>query len=408
MSRARSVYPPFPVPLPSLALVLAGLLLAASACTRFAPLEADKIDRISLRLGGGGAAVCVNDPRSHVVVDLIQSDGTRLETWNGQGSRDGKVSLGDLAISADGVAVDQLGRIRFPHDRLGGLDRRVTVRARLRDRPIEDSIVLTPRFDCGGVADYSGAPGATGGDGAGGSSGEAGPDLRVALARIDTRLNGRLLVVRVTRPGAPPEYHMVATRGPTGRFAVAAAGGPGGHGGQGERGAYGIAGNNGSNGFAGAQCADGTDAVDGGDGQPGGAGGQGGDGGDGGSGGLLVIEYAPGSAVLVDQLAFRVDGGAAGVGGPGGEGGRGGSGGRGGQGGQPGRAQDGSGNPCKTRRGQDGTNGVQGPPGATGSDGSDGRPGTKGAVQARAVDASQLWARELSEGAAIVIDPLEH
>jgi hypothetical protein len=383
-------------------------LLAASACTRFAPLEADKIKSISLRLGGGGDAVCVNDPRSHVVVDLIQSDGTRLETWNGQGSRDGKVSLADLAISSDGVAVDQLGRIRFPHDRLAGLDRRVTVRARLRDRPIEDAIVLTPRFDCGGVADYSGAPGATGRDGAGGSSGEAGPDLRVALARIDTRLNGRLLVVRVTRPGAPPEYHMVGTRGPTARFTVSAAGGPGGGGGQGERGAYGIAGNNGSNGFAGDRCENGSDGVDGSDGQPGGAGGDGGDGGDGGGGGSLVIEYAPGSAVLVDQLAFRVDGGAAGAGGPGGEGGEGGRGGRGGQGGSAGRQTDASGSACKTSRGRDGRDGVQGPPGATGSDGSDGRPGAKGAVQARAVDATELWARELSEGAAIVIDPLEH
>ena len=391
-------------------LLLGALALAAGACARFARVESEQVDRLALRLGGGGDAICVNDPRAHIVVDLVYRDGKRVETWNGEGSRNDKVRLTDLAVSSDGnaVAIDEVGRIRFPRDRLSALDQRVTIRARLRERPIEGTLTLTPRFDCGGLADYSGAVGAAGGTGGGGGPGQAGPALRISLARIDTRLNGRLLLVRVTHANAAPEYYMVSTRGPAARFAVAAVGGDGGDGGQGERGADGSAGSDGQDGWNGDRCKHGRNGRDARNGHNGGNGGEGGDGGDGGNGGEIVVEYAPGSAVLARQLAFRVGGGAAGAGGRGGDGGDGGAGGKGGEGGRAGSNKSAEGQPCLTAAGVRGRDGLDGTSGSTGSSGSDGRPGARGSVHARAVDTAALWDAEMTAGAAIVLDPLEH
>ena len=373
-------------------------LAASTACATYAKLEPEKVTAISLRLGGGGDTFCANDPRAHIVAAITYESGAVVETWNGEGSKGGKLRLGDLAITSRPASIDELGRIALPRGDLRVLDQRVAIHARLRDRPIAADLTVTPRHDCGGLADHAGEPGGAGGDG------RAGPSIAVALAPIDTQLNGRVLLVRVTRAGGALDYYMVDTRGPVARFEVSAAGGAGGEGEWGTSGADGAKGADGADGLDGGECQDGGHGWDGEDGEAGGEGSDGGDGGDGGQGGTIVIEYAPGHSRLVDRVGFRVSGGAAGEGGEGGAGGSGGSGGEGGDGGNAGASRDRTGRKCSTENGQDGRGGASGPSGGQGDDGDDGRPGADGWVHARPVDASALWAREIAAGAAIAIE----
>lgn len=79
----------------------------AGACARFAELEPDKVSSLSLRLaaggGGGDDTVCANDPRATVIAVLVHRDGKRVESWTGEGSRRGRLRLGDLAVEAEPV-----------------------------------------------------------------------------------------------------------------------------------------------------------------------------------------------------------------------------------------------------------------------------------------------------------------
>ncbi len=388
------------------ALLLPALLLAASACVSFAKLEPEKATGMSLRLGGvGGTTVCVNDRDAHIVASIGYVDGKRRETWNGQGSRRGKLRFDGIDIAARPAALDQVGHILFPPP-LDWLDQRLTISATLRGRPIRAAITLTPRFDCGGVALHGGAPGLDGDTGDNGGNGATGPSIHVALARIDTRLNGRLLLVRVTGGGAAaPAYYLVDTRGTAARFAVSAAGGTGGAGGEGSSGSSGADGTDGYDGADGGTCQDGGNGGNGGNGEDGGDGEDGADGGNGGDGGTIIVEYAPGEADLVGKLDYHVHGGAGGAAGAGGSGGSGGSGGDGGKGGAGGQEEkDSSGEHCSTSSGSDGARGSDGSSGSSGDDGDEGRPGVSGSFQARPVAQSTLWAAEIAAGLPIVIE----
>jgi hypothetical protein len=378
-------------------------LLLATACTSFVKLEPEEVVSLSLHLGGGGDSVCVNDPDANVVAEVVYRDGKRLESWNGHGSRSGKLRLHDLAIESRGVAVDDVGRLRYRRDALTGFDRPSTITARLPARELRAELTVKPRFDCGGVADYHGKGGATGSSSGRGDDGESGPALEIGLARLDTERSGRILVVRVTPRGAAPDYYLVDTRGPIEPFAISAGGGNGGAGGDGTDGWSGADGMDGVDGSSGGRCVDGSDGTDGMDGQPGGDGDDGGDGGDGGAGGAITVEYAPGDADLVDRLRYLVHGGTAGAAGRGGSGGAGGAGGRGGRGGTAGESQDERGRFCQTSSGDSGHDGRSGTSGSSGASGRTGLPGAAGSITARPTAAEDLWKNELAAGVPIVL-----
>ncbi|HTE55846.1 MAG TPA: hypothetical protein VK698_33555, partial [Kofleriaceae bacterium] len=388
-----------------LALALAVVSLTGAACARYATLEPARVASLGLRLGDPGGTVCVNDGRARVVAEVVYRDGKRVETWNGEGSRRGKLRLHDLTILADPVGIDEVGRMAFPPDPKRWLDRPLIIQARVPDRPIAIGLTVTPRYDCGGVGDYSGAVGRAGGTGEDGGPGAPGPSVRVALAWIDTVLNGRLLLVRVTRGDEPPRYHLVDTRAAAARFEVSAAGGAGGAGGAGSSGWGGSDGTDGSSGFDGGTCQDGSSGGAGGNGSDGQNGDDGADGGDGGDGGTIVVEAAPGDADLVRLIGYRTGGGPAGAAGGGGSGGSGGDGGDGGSGGRAGSTTDEDGDSCHTSDGTDGTDGTDGSDGWPGHDGRPGRPGPNGTVLFHPLDPSSAWTREIAAGMRIVTGP---
>ena len=155
---------------------------------------------LSIRVGDGRGTVCVNDDRARVVAHVHYADGRRIETWDGEGSRRGKLRLHDVAIASGPVGLDRVGRMAFPADPTRWIDQRLTFGARVPERAIAANVTVTPRYDCGGLADHRGAPGPVGSAGEDGTPGAQGPSLRVALAWIDTDLHGGLMLVRVTRP----------------------------------------------------------------------------------------------------------------------------------------------------------------------------------------------------------------
>jgi hypothetical protein len=381
-------------------------LLSLSACARYADLEPAKVAGLSIRVGDGRGTVCVNDDRARVVAHVYYADGRRIETWDGEGSRHGKLRLHDLAIASGPVGLDGVGRIAFPADPTRWIDQRLTFGARVPERAIAAKVTVTPRYDCGGLADRRGAPGSVGSAGEDGTPGAQGPSLRVALAWIDTDLHGRLMLVRVTRPGDHPVYHLVDPREDGGRFTISAAGGRGGAGGDGPSGASGTDGFDGSDGVSGGTCGDGTSGSSGGNGGAGGNGGDGGDGGDGGAGGTIVVETAPSDAGLMRLVAYDVRGGEAGRAGAPGAGGSGGSGGSGGAGGSAGSTTDSDGASCSTSSGSSGSDGSDGSDGWPGAAGRPGRAGPDGELGFRAtLDPRSAWAREIAAGMRIALEP---
>lgn len=374
---------------------------ALAGCAPYARLEPRKVAALDLGLVGGGDTVCVNDPGARVVARAVYRNGALIESWTGHGSRHGRYRLHELAIAAGPVGVGEHGELRFPSP-LTWLDRPIDILASVPARPIAASLSLAPRYDCGGLADFAAARGAGADSGDDGGEGADGPALQVAIAQVDTELNGRLLLVRVTGGGGT-EYHLVDARGPAVPFAISAAGGAGGGGGAGSSGSSGSDGSDGRDGSAGGSCEDGSDGTSGSDGSDGSDGSNGGDGGRGGRGGTIAIEYAAGDEELVDELSYVVRGGPGGAAGAGGSGGSGGSGGDGGSGGAAGSSLDTNGKSCSTSAGSNGSDGTRGYDGSDGSDGSQGRPGPDGTITARQVDGAQLWRAEIAAGIKVVI-----
>jgi hypothetical protein len=256
---------------------------------------------------------------------------------------------------------------------------------------------VTPRFDCAGTARFRGLDGDPGASGRESTPGWPGPHLDIALAYVDTTLNGRLVLVRVIDPDyGRREYYLVDPRTPK-RFHVVASGGDGGDGVNGADGTDGRGGARGADGPTGAMCQDGAPGQDGSPGQDGGDGESGGRGGDGGNGAIVTVSVPADAPELADALAITVDGGAGGAGGAGGHGGHGGRGGTGGSGGSAGPTSDPT-RACTTGRGPDGRDGPPGRDGAPGAAGAPGRAGAPGTITRRTAAVDALFAAELARG----------
>jgi hypothetical protein len=299
--------------------------------------------------------------------------------------------------------------LQLPRDPLPWFDEPIRVGARVvARRELAGETTLRPRFDCGGTVDLRGAGGARGGEAEHGGPGEPGPEVHVALAYVDTRHSGRLVLVRVQRGREQPEFHIVDPRHPEAPFVIDARGGAGGRGGQGVTGVGGSAGVDGSNGTDGVDCADGTSGQAGTDGHPGGPGGPGGNGGPGGRGGRVIVHYDARFPELPARIQVRVEGGEAGDAGPGGTGGRGGRGGRGGKAGKGGASavtstgSSGGAAACNGSDGSNGTDGANGLDGRPGPAGEPGLPGPPGESHEAPADVTELFADEIKRGIPIV------
>ena len=177
---------------------LAMVLVIGSGCgSRMVKLDAKKVRSVRVVLADRGDTYCHADLLPEVVAVVEYTDGRVLETWS-PANPAGKLHAHDLEWTADVGTVEDNGVMTMPLDLLAWHDRVFAVRARVPTRPeLSGEVRVTPRFDCKVVADVSGLDGYAGGSGADGSAGGAGPRVEVALAYVNTKLNGRLVLVRV-------------------------------------------------------------------------------------------------------------------------------------------------------------------------------------------------------------------
>lgn len=372
--------------------------LLAGCGSRMVKLDPKKVSSMKLALVGGGEGVCPHaDEWPEVFATIAYSDGKLLETQT-PNHQAGTVMTKDLAWKVEVGTFDDHGVWVLPWDLFPWFDRAVAVRASIPSRPdMTASLRVTPRFDCGAVAKFRGLDGDAGEHGADGTPGWRGPRLDVALAYVDTTLNGRLVLVRVIdHDYGRREYYLVDPHSPK-RFQIVANGGDGGAGANGSDGTDGRSGVRGADGPTGAMCQDGAPGQSGSPGYDGTDGGNGGRGGDGGPGGIVTVSYPASSPELASAVAITVDGGSGAAGGPGGHGGHGGQGGRGGSGGSAGPTSDPT-RACTTHAGPDGRDGSSGRDGAHGATGTPGGAGANGTITLRPSTLDALFTTELARG----------
>jgi hypothetical protein len=347
------------------------LVLVVGCGPKFVKLDAARAHKLDVALVGGGNAVCRRAPELRALVTY--RDNKFAQTRSRIDPR-GTLRPAELRWVSDVGAVDASAQLQLPALQAWH-DRPLSITVSVPGRPdVADRIVLTPAFDCDGEASHDGLHG-----------GGGGAYVEVALAYVDTTLNGRLVLARVIADGGAPEYHLIDRQGPAAaRFVVSARGGAGHDGDSGSSGSSGSDGTRGSDGSSGGTCQNGSDGTDGSDGGDGGDGGDGSDGGDGGAGGSVVITYPEEFPELAGAIEVDVSGGAGGRGGWGGSGGSGGSGGKGGTGGSPGTTVRSDGTSCLTLSGSDGRAGRDGRAGSSGRSGADGSDGPSGSVMQRA------------------------
>lgn len=364
-------------------------------------LDAKRVRSVRVALVGGGETVCPTGAVPEMVAIVTYDDGQRLETrtpTNGGG----KLRPRALEWTAEVGTVDESGVLQLPRDLLAWHDRAFAVRARVPKRPeMAAELRVTPRFDCGGVADVSGLDGYAGSSGGNGEAGGPGPRVEVALAYVETALSGRLALVRVSdRDLGRWEYFLVDPRAGQ-RLVISGDGGDGGGGADGSHGSAGASGTRGTDGASGGLCQDGQDGAPGSDGQDGTDGAPGGHGGDGGNGGSVTVLYPAAFPELAQVVDISVKGGAGGGGGQGGAGGAGGAGGLGGAGGSAGSTAD-PGRACATQAGRNGREGTKGRDGRDGLAGQAGRPGSRGEISQRPSHVEEMFGFELGRGWSIV------
>jgi hypothetical protein len=381
-------------------------LLAGCGGSSYVKLDVKKVQSVRLALAEGTDTICPTMGDLPEVVALVTyKDGKRLETRT-PSNRDGKLRVREFEWTAEVGDVDENGVLLLPRDLLSWHDKAFSVEARIPARPdVKAGLQLTPRFDCAGSVSYRAINTPSSPPGKEGKPGAPALHLEVALAYVDTKLNGRLILVRVRdRELGRLGYYLLNPRSPE-RLTIVADGSNGGDGGPGRSGNDGAAGMPGNDGLPGGVCQNGLDGTPGGDGADGTEGTDGFRGGDGGNGPIVTLSYPAAFPELAQVLTFSVKGGAGGSGGRGGPGGRGGAGGAGGKGGSPGQASDPNADPsqaCVTTRGNDGPTGNRGRDGASGLDAPAGRDGLPGTITARPGSAQEIFAFELARGWAIV------
>jgi len=388
------------------ALAIAVLFAAGSAGLgrpKPAKLEVEKVTAIDLIQVGGGSSFCPNGNAVQFKVVATLEGGNKLSTPSRGESIEGKLEFGAFEWGVDIGVVNAAGLLQLPGDPFAVVDRTVKVTARVAGKPeIASELELTPRFDCGGVAAFSGAPGesgrdgeagrmgrngqsgnsstnatdgedgSNGQDGSDGRDGGPGPNVEVSLGLVETKMHGQLVLVRVTPLGAsaPAAYWVIDPEGEP--FLVAATGGSGGSGGRG--------GSGGNGGFGGSNNI--QDAGDGGHGGDGGDGGRGANGADGGDGGTIVVRFDKKHPELRGIVRYSTAGGAGGSSGGGGYAGTAGPG----------------GSSASGTRGNAGRTGVGGSGGQSGGrDGRDGPP-----AKFKADKANQMFAGEIANGVSVI------
>ncbi len=360
----------------------------------YAKLKVDEIQTVAVTIDEPEQRFCAYWPVAMRAV-VTYKDGGQARSSTPAESQRGMLRATEFAWSTSQGTVTPQAVLALAGDPLAWFDEPIEVKAEVVARPeMVGEAVVQPRFDCGGHVDLRGAPGARGGEAEAGGNGAPGPVVEVALAYVDTKRSGRLVLVRVTRDGGAPEHFLIGAQQGLAPFVLDVRGGDGGRGGQGVAGLDGLPGIAGVDGPNDRACADGGRGTDGTDGEPGGPGAPGFDGGDGGNGGRVTLRFDARFPELANLVEVNVLGGAAG------EAGKGGDGGRGGAAGAAGKA----GVVCANEGpvgGVAGTQGMDGNPGPAGAPGFEGAPGS---VERTPGDVAALFADEVARGLPVVID----
>jgi hypothetical protein len=377
--------------MPAREYVLGFLLAVVIGCTpKFVKLDPARVRRVDVSLVGGGRLVCPQAGRPELRALVTYDDRTSFATRS-RSNPNGLLRPSDLewATSIGKIGAD--AQLALPELRLW-YDHEIAVNASIRGRPeMVGGLALVPSFTCNGQSMH------------GGAMGGRGQHVEVALAYVETRLNGRLVLVRVQARGAGTEYYLLDRKGPAAaRLVVSAQGGPGAPGRDGSSGSNGVSGMSGISGTPGSTCSNGSNGGDGSDGGNGGNGSDGGNGGNGGDGGEVTILYPSAFPELARVVEVVVDGGAAGRAGRGGSGGSGGRGGSGGSGGSAGSTTSFDGKSCSTSSGSTGRSGNDGQSGSSGRDGRAGRAGNPGTVIKQDIEVGPTFAEEVGLGWKIV------
>lgn len=283
-----------------------------------------------------------------VFADIVKAAGKppiQVETWEGNGSRNGKLDFADFAFRSPDGSFDGEGWFRPRSDLRATLSREIVITTAYRRQPTKFTFEtrFKPDYDCisgtgadgatgtsgtdgaqgsagtsgtAGVTTYGSStggsgsqshqgPGGNGGDGGRGQPGgpggpgSAGPRITIHLAMVKTPFYERLIAARIS--GDVTDFLLYP---PERKLSVHANGGPGGRGGNGGEGGPGGPGGSGSP--PGAQGAKGAQ-------------GQGGAGGPGGRGGRVEVFFDQRfEAELLAGVAAQANGGAGGPGGSGG------------------------------------------------------------------------------------------
>src|SRR5690606_32841815 len=185
------------------------LLAFVAACgPHFVKLDVARARRIDVALVGGGNTLCPNAgvPALRALVTYV--DGKAVQTRS-RVDPDGTLRPGELRWASEVGKVDAMAHLHLPA-LLDWHDRAVSITVNVPGRPeIADRIVLVPAFDCDTIIRVDGEAGATGGNGA------PGHHVDLALAYVDTELNGRLVLARVIGDGGPAQYFLIDARGPS-------------------------------------------------------------------------------------------------------------------------------------------------------------------------------------------------
>ncbi len=345
----------------------------------FTKMQPELVTHMNIKVNGGDDRLCANQTAIPIGAVVTYKNGEVLETWTEDlGSRMGKLSIEEFQWSSNLAMIDSKGWLYLPKNRLSWLEQDVTVKASIPSRPemvAEKSI--PPDYSCHATFDYSGQPGYASSYFS--RNGQNGPHLMVSMGYLKSRFDRRLVLLKIeTAQKCCADYYVIE---PSDQALVVVA-----DGGKGADGADGSDGSNGSDGRSGT-CFWSDDDSDNGENADHGTNATDGDnGGNGGNGGQIEIHYDQTHPELVGLLHYSVHGGARGAGGQGGTGGKGGQGGSGCNGGQD---------------GSDGQNGLDG------RDGDDGFFGNTGRVVVVPRDVSNLFSREISQGAPIMTKKLQ-
>jgi hypothetical protein len=197
------------------AIGVAGLAaLTFAACGGYQKLKVDDVKSVAVTIDEPEQRFCAYAP-VELRARVTYKNGDTAQTQTPGEGRKGRLRPAEFQwVSAFGT-IDDTAVLRLAPDPFAWLEQPIRVSAKVAARPeMFGATELAPRFDCGGTLDLKGAKGARGGELEDGGAGAPGPVVDVALAYVESPRRGRLVLVRVAREGAPPEFFVIdATNG---------------------------------------------------------------------------------------------------------------------------------------------------------------------------------------------------